>query len=98
MREQGLAARRHTRHGCATRPGGGRWRAPDLVTRDFAAERINQKWYGDATEIPTGEGTLYLASVLDVGSRRVLGFARHRDQQFGELGQLPKRGALMASR
>jgi putative transposase len=53
----------------------------DLVKRDFAAEGINQKWYGDGTEIPTGEGTLYLASVLDVGSRRVVGFAlsEHHD-------------------
>jgi putative transposase len=53
----------------------GRWRAPDLVKRDFAAERINQKWYGDATEIRTGEGKLHLASILDMGSRRVVGFA-----------------------
>jgi putative transposase len=53
----------------------------DLVKRDFAAERIHQKWYGDATEIRTGEGKLYLASVLDMGSRRVVGFAlsEHHD-------------------
>jgi putative transposase len=74
MREQGLAARRRRRRRSSTRPGKGRWRAPDLVNRDFAAERINQKWYGDGTEIPTGEGKLYLASVLDMGSRRVVGF------------------------
>jgi len=49
--------------------------APDLVGRDFPAERINQKWYGDGTELPTDEGKLYLASVLDVGSHRVPGFA-----------------------
>jgi transposase InsO family protein len=75
MREQGLAARRSRRRRSTTRPGAGRWRAPDLVKRDFAAERINQKWYGDTTEIRTGEGTLHLASVLDMGSRRVVGFA-----------------------
>jgi putative transposase len=81
MREQGLAARRRRGRRPTTRPGRGRWRAPDLVKRDFAAEGINQKWYGDGTEIPTGEGTLYLASVLDVGSRRVVGFAlsEHHD-------------------
>jgi putative transposase len=81
MREQGLAARRRRGRRSTTRPGRGRWRAPDLVKRDFAAEGINQKWYGDGTEIPTGEGTLYLASVLDVGSRRVVGFAlsEHHD-------------------
>ena len=81
MREQGLAARRKRRRRCTTRPGRGRWRAPDLVKRDFPAARLNQKWYGDGTEIPTGEGKLHLASVLDMASRRVLGFAlsEHHD-------------------
>jgi putative transposase len=81
MREQGLAARRKKKRKAATRPGKGRWRAPDLVRRDFPAEKINKKWYGDHTEIPTDEGKLHLASVLDVGSRRVLGFAlsEHHD-------------------
>jgi transposase InsO family protein len=84
MREQGLAARRRRQRRSTTRPGKGRWRAPDLVKRDFAAEGINQKWYGDATEIPTGQGKLHLASVLDVGSRRVVGFAlsEHHDAQL----------------
>jgi putative transposase len=75
MREQHLAARRKRRRRATTRPGKGRWRAPDLVKRDFPASRLNQKWYGDGTEIPTGEGKLYLASALDMCSRRVLGFA-----------------------
>jgi putative transposase len=75
MREQGLAARRKKRRKATTRPGKGRWRAPDLVKRDFPAAKINQKWYGDGTEIPADEGKLYLDSVLDVASRRVLGFA-----------------------
>ena len=81
MREQGLAARRKKKRKATTRPGKGRWRAPDLVRRDFPAQKINQKWYGDHTEIPTDEGKLHLASVLDVGSRRGLGFAlsEHHD-------------------
>ena len=81
MREQGLAARRKKKRKATTRPGKGRWRAPDLVRRDFPAQKINQKWYGDHTEIPADEGKLHLASVLDVGSRRVLGFAlsEHHD-------------------
>ena len=84
MREQGLAARRKKRRKSATRPGRGRWRAPDLVKRDFPAAGINLKWYGDGTEIGTDEGKLYLASVLDMGSRRVLGFAlgEHHDAQL----------------
>ena len=36
---------------------------------------MNRKWYGDGTEIPAGEGKLYLASVMDMASRRVPGFA-----------------------
>jgi len=81
MRELGLAARRKKKRGSTTRPGKGRWRAPDLVKRDFPANRLNTKWYGDGTEIKTGEGKLYLASVLDMASRRVLGFAlgEHHD-------------------
>jgi len=84
MREQGLAARRKKRRRAATRPGRGRWRAPDLVRRDFGARQVNRKWYGDGTEIPTGEGKLYLASVMDMASRRVLGFAlgEHHDAQL----------------
>jgi transposase InsO family protein len=84
MCEQHLAARRKRRRRSATRPGKGRWRAPDLVKRDFPATQINTKWYSDGTEIPTGEGKLYLASVLDMASRRVLGFAlgEHHDAQL----------------
>jgi putative transposase len=81
MREQGLAARRKRKRRSTTRPGKGRWRAADLVKRDFPAAKINTKWYGDGTEIKTGQGKLYLASVLDMASRRVLGFAlgEHHD-------------------
>ena len=84
MAEMGLAARPKRRRKGTTRPGKGRWRAPDLVKRDFPATGINQKWYGDGTGIDTDEGKLYLDSVLDVGSRRVLGFAlgEHHDAEL----------------
>jgi putative transposase len=84
MREQGLAARRKKKRKGTTRPGKGRWRAPDLVRRDFPATQISKKWYGDGTEIGTGEGKLHLASVLDMASRRILGFAlgEHHDAQL----------------
>ncbi|MFN2533925.1 MAG: IS3 family transposase [Pseudonocardiaceae bacterium] len=84
MVEQGLRARaKHRRRG-TTRPGKGRWHAPDLVKRDFTARRVNQRWFGDGTEIDTAEGTLQLASVLDVCSRRILGFAlsEHHDAEL----------------
>jgi putative transposase len=84
MRGQHLAARRTSKRKSTTRPGRGRWRAPDLVKRDFPAAQVNRKWYGDGTEIPTGEGKLHLASVLDMASRRVVGFALsgHHDAQL----------------
>jgi putative transposase len=84
MCEQGLAARRKKSRRATTRPGKARWRAPDLVKRDFPAEQVNRKWYGDGTEIPTDQGKLYLASVMDMASRRLLGFAlgEHHDAQL----------------
>jgi putative transposase len=49
--------------------------APDLVARDFTAPGPNHLWVADITYIPTGAGFLYLAVVLDVWSRRVIGWA-----------------------
>jgi len=84
MREQGRAARRKKKRRPATRAGGGRWRAADLVKRDFPADRLNLRWHGGGTEIKTGEGRLCLASVTGMASRRVLGFAlgEHHDARL----------------
>jgi transposase InsO family protein len=81
MRERGLVSRPKRRRRDTTKQGRGRWRAPDLVGRKFAAAGLNEKWYCDGTEIDTDEGKLYLDSVLDMGSRRVIGFAigEHHD-------------------
>src|SRR6267378_801310 len=49
--------------------------APDLVQRHFNADAPNQLWVADATYVPTAVGFLYLAVVLDVFSRRVVGWA-----------------------
>ena len=86
MRELGLAARGSSRRKQTTRAGRGRWRAPDLIGRDFGTDRLNHKWYGDGTEIPTGQGKLYLDSVLDMGSRRIVGFAigEHHDAHLAQ--------------
>ena len=48
---------------------------PDLIGRRFAPGAPDVAWVGDITYIPTGEGWLYLASVLDLGSRRLLGYS-----------------------
>ncbi len=49
--------------------------APDLVERNFRAERPNQLWVADITYVPTWAGFLYLAIVLDAFSRRIVGWA-----------------------
>jgi transposase InsO family protein len=68
-----------------TRPDKAARKAPDLLRRDFAARPgPNQAWVGDLTEIPNDEGPFYLASILDLHSRRVVGFAQgaHHDAQL----------------
>ena len=82
MARQGLAGRCPKRkRRCLTRPAAAADPIPDLVGRDFSTGPVNQRWCGDLTEIPTGEGKLYLATVLDLGSRRLPGFAmsEHHD-------------------
>jgi putative transposase len=49
--------------------------APNVLQRNFAANGTNEKWLADITYIPTLEGWLYLASILDLYSRRVVGWA-----------------------
>jgi len=64
-----------------TRPDKAAAPIADLVKRDYSAETVDEKWCGDLTEIPTGEGKLYLAIVEDLASRRLPGFAigEHHD-------------------
>jgi len=49
----------------------------DLIRRDFSVDvsRLNARWCGDITYVPTWEGWLYLATVIDIASRRVVGWA-----------------------
>lgn len=60
---------RTTRQDPSARPAG------DLVERDFSAERPDELWVGDLTYVPTDEGWLFVTSVLDVFSRRLLGWS-----------------------
>jgi len=48
---------------------------PDLVRRDFTAERPGQKMVGDITYIPTWQGWLFLATVIDCATRKIVGWA-----------------------
>jgi len=52
--------------------------AEDLVKRDFAATQMDKVWVADITYVATREGFLYLAFILDVHSRRIVGWAMER--------------------
>jgi putative transposase len=58
-----------------TRPDTAAAPAPDLVGRLFDPDRPDVAWCGDVTYVPTDEGWLYLASVIDLASRHVLGWS-----------------------
>ena len=74
MRAEGLAGVSRRKAMRTTMRDGGR-QAPDLVERNFVADRPNQLWVADITYIPTWAGFLYLAVVLDAFSRRIVGWS-----------------------
>jgi len=75
MRENGIVVER-TRKFKATTDSDHKFNiAANLLDRDFTADQPNQKWAGDISYIWTREGWLYLAVILDLHSRRVIGWA-----------------------
>ncbi|MFE9695207.1 IS3 family transposase [Micromonospora sp. NPDC005806] len=70
---QGAFLRRGWRGG-STRQDPRATPAPDLVNRQFTADRPNRLWVADATRIPCGEGVFWLAAVRDAFSRRIVGW------------------------
>ena len=77
MRQTGLAGRAPRRWKKTTIPDPVAAARADAIRRDFTtdATRINQRWCGDITYLATWEGWLYLATVIDIASRRVVGYA-----------------------
>jgi len=75
MRLHGMAGRFRRRTVRTTFPGPDGYQIPDLVGRRFAPGAPDVAWAQDVTYVPTGEGWLFLASVLDLGSRRMLGYS-----------------------
>ncbi|RKG95619.1 IS3 family transposase [Corallococcus sp. CA047B] len=75
MRQQGLAARRRRPFVRTTDSKHSHPVAPNVVARDFQPPEPNRTWAGDITYIWTAEGWLYLAVVLDLFSRRVVGWS-----------------------
>jgi len=79
MRRDGLRARAPRRFVVTTDSRGTKSAAPNLLQRDFRVGRPGRAWVGDVTFLPTMMGWLYLAVLIDVGSRRVVGWATSRN-------------------
>jgi transposase InsO family protein len=80
MREQGIqGAKRRAKRWKTTRPDLQARQRPDLVQRDFTAGRPDQLWVADLTYLRCWEGVVFFASIIDVYSRRIVGwqFASH---------------------
>jgi putative transposase len=84
MRLRGLQAKQYKRFKSTTKRNRTHPAAPNLLKRDFAADRPDQKWLADITYIATLEGWLYLAAILDLHSRRIVGWAMS-DRMTSEL-------------
>jgi putative transposase len=75
MQKAALKARAARRWIATTDSRGTTAPAPNLLRRAFAVSQPNQVWVGDVTYLPSKMGWLYLATLLDLGSRRVVGWA-----------------------
>jgi hypothetical protein len=75
MREHGIRARHKRRYKATTDSKHSMPVAPNLLARNFAPEAPNHVWAGDITYIQTGEGWLYLAIVLDLFNREIVGWS-----------------------
>jgi putative transposase len=75
MSEYGLKGQRRYRRVITTHSQHRLPVAPNSLNRDFSADRPNEKWVADITYIPTDEGWLYLSGVLDLYSRRLVGWS-----------------------
>jgi putative transposase len=76
MRREGIRPpKRHKRHPVTTQREPGVIPAPNRLNQDFSAAMANTKWVSDFTYIDTAEGWLYLAIILDLFSRKVVGWA-----------------------
>jgi len=75
LRRQGLRAKAAKRFKATTKSDHGRPVAANVLAQDFSAARPNEKWAGDITYLWTDEGWVYLAVLLDLHSRQVVGWA-----------------------
>lgn len=73
-REHGIVARRRRRFVATTQSKHTLWRAPNLLERDFKVDKPDRVWVGDVTFVPTREGFLFLAVLIDLYARKVVGY------------------------
>lgn len=84
MRKAGIKARRRRAYKVTTTLSKHNYPvAPNTLNRQFWAAGPDEKWVGDITYIPTKEGWLYLAAVLDIYSRKVVGWAMDKHMEEG---------------
>jgi len=81
MRNAGIAGVTRRRFCRTTRRDDRARPAPDLLSRDFTATAPDQRWVADITYVPTWSGFLFLAVVVDVFSRRVVGWSMSANQR-----------------
>lgn len=75
MRQAGIVGLRPRKGRRTTIPDQKAAPVPDLLQRDFSPGAVDERWCGDITCLPVGDGWLYLAAVIDIGSRRLIGWS-----------------------
>jgi transposase InsO family protein len=84
LAQAGLRGKTRRRFKAPTAAGQAQMVAPNQLNREFTAQAPDTVYVGDITYLPTGEGWLYLAVVLDLGSRAIVGWsmANHRQAEL----------------
>lgn len=75
MYQSGIKSKMHKRFKVTTKANPAAIPAPNLLQQDFSAKGLNQRWVADFTYVSTKEGWLYVATVMDLFSRRIVGLA-----------------------
>lgn len=75
MKQEGIQAKMQKRFKITTKVDSSAKKGPNLLQQNFTAEKPNQRWVSDITYVATSEGWLYVAAILDLFSRRIVGLS-----------------------